>query len=169
LGDWLLEPQTIFVLISSLVFSIVAYVIPKKMKHYEIYATSLFAALFGLFVDSILAIKYKFYVLDEPGIQIPPLIGQVVLYSTTSIILLNLFPYERPAIWRLAYILTFALLAVAFELLSFRFGFIKYNEWKIWYSALSYPFLIYLLVLQYRFFQWLVKRGHSDGFIAHKS
>ncbi|WP_251009800.1 hypothetical protein, partial [Bacillus sp. ISL-39] len=24
-----------------------------------------------------------------------------------------------------------------FELLSFHFGFIKYNEWKIWYSALS--------------------------------
>ncbi|MBT2639806.1 CBO0543 family protein [Bacillus sp. ISL-39] len=164
-----MESQTIFVLISSLIFSIVAYVIPKKMKQFEIYATSLFAALFGLLVDTVLAIKYKLYVLDQPGVQIPPLAGQVILYSAASIILLNLYPYERPIKWRLAYIITFALLTVGFELLSFHFGFIKYNEWKIWYSALSYPFLIYLLVLHYRFFQWLVKRGHSDGFFAQKS
>ncbi|CAM3862275.1 CBO0543 family protein [Mesobacillus thioparans] len=154
----MVEAQTIFVLISSFILALVAYMIPKKMKKYEIYATSIFAALFGLLVDTVLAIKYKFYVLDQPGVQIPPLVGQVILYSATSIILLNLYPYDKSIKSRVVYILTFAILAIAFELLSLHFGFIKYREWKLWYSALCYPFLICFLVLHYRFFQWLVKR-----------
>nr|WP_263323538.1 CBO0543 family protein [Neobacillus sp. Marseille-Q6967] len=153
-----MEPQTIFVYIASFIFALVAYIIPKKMKPYEIYATSLFATLFGLLVDTVIAVKYKLYVLDKPGIQIPPLVGQVVLYAATSIILLNLFPFDRPIKWKMLHILCFTLLAVAFESISLKFGFIKYNEWKIWYSTLIYPFLIYFLVLHYKFFQWLVKR-----------
>ncbi|MGP4040931.1 CBO0543 family protein [Gracilibacillus sp. D59] len=153
-----MEPQTIFVYIASLILALCAYIIPKKMKLYEIYATSLFATTFGLLVDTVLAVKYKLYVLDKSGIQLPPLIGQVILYSATSIILLNFFPFDKSIKWKVVYILCFALLAVAFEFISFKFGFIKYNEWKIWYSALCYPFLIYFLVLHYKFFKWLVKR-----------
>lgn len=154
-----MEPQTVFVFVACLIFAAVAYTIPKKIKTYELYATSLFAALFGLFVDSILAVKYKFYVLDEPGIQFPPLIGQVVLYSTASIIVLNFYPYDKPLKWKLIYILSVTLLTVAFEYISFKFGFIKYNEWKIWYSAISYPFLTYFLVFHFRLFQWVVRRS----------
>jgi len=154
-----MEPQTVFVFTACLIFAAVAYAIPKKIKSYELYATSLFAALFGLFVDSILAVKYKFYVLDKPGIQIPPLIGQVVLYSTASIIVLNFYPYDKALKWKLIYISSVTLLTLAFEFISLNFGFIKYNEWKIWYSAVSYPFLTYFLVLHFRFFQWLVKRS----------
>ena len=152
---------TIFVLISCIVFTLVAYLIPKKMKPYETYATSLFAALFGLFIDCILALKYKFYVLDEPGIQIPPLIGQVVLYSTTSAILLNLFPYEKSLKSKVIYILGFTLLTVAYEFVCYKVGFIKYHEWKIWYSALSYPFFIAFLIWHYQFFQRMVKKNST--------
>lgn len=158
MGGGTLQPQTFFVYIASLIFAIVAYIIPKKMKLYEIYATSLFATLFGLLVDTVLAVKYKFYVLDKSGIQIPPLIGQVILYWSTSIILLNFFPFGKQIKWKVVYILCFTLLTVAFEFISFKIGLIKYNEWNIWYSALSYPFLIYFLVLHYKFFQWLVAR-----------
>lgn len=155
-GD--IAPTNFFVYIASFIFALVAYIIPKKMKLYEIYATSLFATLFGLLVDTVLAVKYKFYVLDKTGIQIPPLIGQVILYWSTSIILLNFFPFGKQIKWKVVYILCFTLLTVAFEFISFKFGLIKYNEWKIWYSALCYPFLIYFLVLHYKFFQWLVVR-----------
>jgi len=157
-GGFILEPQTVFVYIASFILALIAYIIPKKMKLYEIYATSLFATLFGLLVDTVLAVKYKLYVLDKSGIQIPPLIGQVILYFATSIIILNFFPFEKPIKSKVIYTLCFSLLTVAFEFISFKFGFIKYNEWKIWYSALCYPFLIYFLVLHYKFFQWLVKR-----------
>lgn len=113
--------------------------------------------LVGLLVDTIMATKYQFYLLDKPGIQIPPLIGQIVLYASTNVIILNLFPYEKPIRSKGLFILTFTLLAVGFELLSYKFGLIKYNEWKPWYSAISYPFLIYLLVIHYKFFQWISK------------
>jgi len=153
-----MEPQTIFVYIASFIFVLVALIIPKKMKLFEIYVTSLFATFFGLFVDTILAVKYRLYVLDKPGVQIPPLVGQVILYSTTSIIVLNLFPFGKPIKWKVVFILCFTLLTVLFEFISFKFGFIKYNEWKIWYSAICYPFLIYFLVLHYKLFLWMVKR-----------
>ena len=54
-----MEPQTIFVYLACFVFIILAYIIPKKIKPYEIYATSLFAIVLGLVVDTILAVKYK--------------------------------------------------------------------------------------------------------------
>lgn len=154
-----MESQTIFAFLSSFALAFVAYIIPKKMKPYEIYTTSIFATLFGLLVDTVLAVKYKLYVLDRPGIQIPPLIGQVVLYFSTSIILLNLYPYDKPIKWKAGYILGFTFCTLVFEFISYKAGFIKYHEWKIWYSALSYPFLICFLVLHYHFFQWLVKRS----------
>lgn len=158
-----MELQTIFVYLASFIFLLIAYLIPKKLKPYEIYATTLFATLFGLLVDIVIATKYQLYVLDKPGIQIPPLIGQVVLYSTTNIILLNLYPYDKSKEWKAGYILLVTLFAVAFEYLSYKVGFIKYNEWKIWYSALCYPFLSYFLVIHYRFFKRLVEKStHKD-------
>ena len=159
MGVLVLEPQTIFVTISCLVFVLVAFIIPKKVRPYELYVTALFATLLGLLVDSILAIKYKLYVLDRPGVQILPLIGQVIFYSTASIILLNFYPFDKSLQSKIIYIFWFTLFTLAFEFLSFKFGFIKYNEWKIWYSAFSYPLLIYFLLLHYKFFQWLVKRS----------
>jgi len=154
-----MEQQTIFVYLASFIFSFIAYKIPKKMKLYEIYVTSLFAALFGLLVDTILAVKYKLYVLDKAGIQIPPLIGQVILYSTTSIILLNFYPFDKPIKWKAGYILMMSLLTVLFEFICFKFHFINYYKWKIWYSALCYPFLIYTLVFHYEFFKTMMKRS----------
>jgi hypothetical protein len=158
-GRFGMEKQPIFIYLSCLIFVLVAYFIPKKMKSYEIYATSLFAVLLGLLVDMVLAVKYKLYVLDKAGIQIPPLIGQVILYATASIILLNYYPYNKPIKWQIVYILIVTLITLAFEYLSLLFGFIKYNEWKMWYSALCYPFLIYLLVVHYKYFQRLVARS----------
>jgi hypothetical protein len=93
-----METQTIFVRIASFSLALLAYIIPKKMKPYEIYVTSSFAVLFGLLVDTVIAVKYKLYVLDKPGIQIPPLMGQVILYSSASIILLNFYPFDKPII-----------------------------------------------------------------------
>jgi hypothetical protein len=153
-----MEPQTLFVYISSFIFLLVAYNIPKKMKPYQIYVTTIFAIAFGLLVDTILAVKYKFYVLDKPGVQIPPLIGQVILYGTTSVILLNLYPFNKSKKRKMVFIVCFTLITIVFEFLSYKAGFIKYNEWKMWYSALCYPFLIYFLILHYHFFKWLVER-----------
>jgi hypothetical protein len=149
---------TIFAFISSILLALIAYIIPKKMKPYEIYTTSLFAIAFGLIVDTVIAVKYKLYVLDEPGIQIPALLAQVILYSSTSIILLNLYPYDKSLKWKAVHIIGFTLFALAFEYISYEVGFIKYNEWNMWYSAICYPFLVYFLVFHYEFFKWLVKR-----------
>ncbi|WP_319922082.1 CBO0543 family protein [Neobacillus dielmonensis] len=154
--------ETIYSYVSSVVLAFIAYKIPKKIKPYEIYATSLFSTLFGLLVDSLLETKYRLYLLDKPGIQIPPLVAQVVFYAATNVIILNSFPYHKSTKRKIVYIFCFTLLAVAFEFISYKFKFIKYNEWKIGYSALCYPFLIYLLVIHFRFFQWLVKRTKSS-------
>lgn len=154
-----MEPHLIFLVIASLILIIIAYFIPKKLKLYEIYTTSTFAALFGLFVDSILAVKYKFYVLDKAGIQIPALIGQVILYSTTSVIILNTFPYNKTIKYKIIHVISYSMLTVIFEALAWKFGFIKYNEWKIWYSAVCYPFLILLLIYHYKFYRCLVERS----------
>ncbi|WP_062353490.1 CBO0543 family protein [Bacillus kwashiorkori] len=152
-----MEPQIIFMYISCIVIGLVAFIIPKKIKRQEMYATSLFAILLGLIID-IVAERFKIYVLDKPGIQINALIGQILLYSATNIILLNLFPFNKSVKQKFLYILLFTFVTVAFELLSYKFGFIKYYQWNIWYSIIAYPFLICLVILHYRFFQKLLKK-----------
>nr|WP_106782776.1 CBO0543 family protein [Lysinibacillus timonensis] len=154
-----MEPQTIFVYVVSLVFIILALLIPKKIKRYEMYATSLFSVVVGLVVDTMLAVKYEFYVLDKPGVQIPPIIGQVILYYIGSLLILNFYPYQKSKMWKAGYILFCSLLAVGFEFICYIFNFINYNQWKIWYSALCYPFIISFFVLHFKFFRWLVKES----------
>lgn len=158
-GGVLLELQTIFVYIVSILFLLIAYIIPKKINLSEIHATSLFATVVGLIVDTILAVKYKFYVLDKEGVQIPPLIGQIILYYVGSLIILNYFPFNRSKLRKVAYILFCSLVAVLFELICYQFKFIKYNEWNIGYSALCYPFIIIFFTLHYKFFRWLANRN----------
>ncbi|WP_047982794.1 CBO0543 family protein [Ornithinibacillus californiensis] len=150
--------QTAFVFVASFVFILIAYFIPKKVNPHELYTTSIFAALFGLIVDMVLAVKYKFYVLDSAGVQIPPLVGQVVLYFTGCVIILNYYPFHKAIKWKIAYILLCSMLAVIFEFISHQFEFINYNEWKLWYSALCYPFIILFFVLHFKFFRWLESR-----------
>jgi hypothetical protein len=159
MGGNAMDLPTIFVIITSVGIILVAYLIPKKLKRYELYATSLFAIAFGLLVDTVLAVKYKLYILDDPGVQIPPLIGQVILYAGTNIMVLNLYPFDKPIIWRVIHIVGFTIFALLFEFISFKVGFIKYNEWNLWYSALCYPFLTYLLVWHYTFFRKMVSRN----------
>lgn len=153
------EPQNIFITISCVVFACIAFIIPKKIKLYENYATASFAVLFGLIVDTVLAVKYELYVLDSVGIQIPALIGQIVLYAATSIIILNTFPYQQSSKKKIIYIIFATIVTLMFEALSYKFGFIKYNGWKFLYSAISYPFLIPFLVIHLNFFRWIVRRS----------
>ncbi|ASK64080.1 hypothetical protein CFK37_18930 [Virgibacillus phasianinus] len=154
-----MEPQLTFMIVACLVLITIAYFIPKKMKWYEIYTTAVFMTLFGLIVDTVLAVKYKFYVLDQEGVQIPALIGQILLYSSSTIIILNAFPYHKSKKSKLIYVICFSILSIIFEFIAVQFGFIKYNEWRIWYSALCYPFIISFVILHFRFFKWLVKRS----------
>lgn len=157
-----MEIQTIFVYIASLVFAVVAYIIPKRIKTYELYATGLFTTVLGLVVDLLLAMKYKLYVLDKPGVQIPPLIGQVVLYFTGCVILLNFYPYQKTIKWKIAYVLFCSFLVTIFEYLCFRFQFMNYYEWSIWYSALCYPFIICLFLIHHKIFQRLVSQSMNN-------
>lgn len=119
-----METQNIFLTIACILFIFISYIIPKKLKHYENYATALFAVVLGLFVDSILAVKYKLYVLDKVGIQIPALIGQVVLYATASTIILNTFPYDQPSKKKVIYIILATIATIIFEFLAYKFDFI---------------------------------------------
>lgn len=153
-----MEPQILFSIISCLAFSTVACFIPKRIKRYEQYTTAVFATALGLVVDMILAVKLKLYVLDKPGVQYTPLIAQIVLYFTSSIIVLNFFPFNKSILRKLAYVSGATALTLLFEAAAYMTGFIKYYKWSIGYSALCYPFLILLLVGHHRFFQWLSRR-----------
>lgn len=153
-----MEPKTIFMIVGSTALVLAAYLIPKKMQPYEIYVNAIFATLFGLIVDAVLGGRYQLYVLYSTGIQLAVLIAQVVMYASANIILLNYYPFDKSKKSKAIYILCFTLGTVAFEFISLKVGFIKYFSWKLWYSAICYPFLIYFLALQHRFFQWLMKR-----------
>lgn len=148
----------VFMIFFCLILVSIAIFMPKKIKRAELYATSAFAVALGLSVDSILALKYKFYTLLGEGVQWGPLFGQIILYASANMIILNYFPYHRSLLRKIIFIIVITAITVIFELLSKITGFIRYNEWNIWYSSLLYPFLILLLVWNMNIFRMLVRK-----------
>lgn len=150
-----MKSDLIFMILASITLILIAFFIPKRLKKQELYATSAFATTLGFVVDTILALKYKLYTLSEEGVQLGPIFGQIFLYISANIIVLNFFPYNKSLKSQGVYIMVITILTLLLEVIASRYGFIRYNEWKLLYSALSYPFLIIILVLNLKFFQRL--------------
>jgi|GEM_PF-5572570 len=58
-----------------------------------------------------------------------------------------------------AYIVGWALFSRGYEWTTVKAGWFYYVSWHLWYSMLIYPFLLVILVLNYKFVRRLVERG----------
>jgi hypothetical protein len=159
-GMFYMKSDLAFMIIACIILVSAAFFIPKRLKKYELYATVAFATALGFVADTVLALKYKFYTLSEEGVQLGPIFGQILLYSSANILVLNYFPYKKSLKYKVAYIIAVTILTLLFEVIASMFGFIRYNEWNIWYSALSYPILTVIIILNLLIFQRMVKQNN---------
>ncbi|WP_438824567.1 CBO0543 family protein [Bacillus sp. JJ1521] len=75
---------------------------------------------------------------------------------------LNYFPFNSTKLKKFFYILIWSIFLTVFELGAVHIGkVLHYGKWKIWYSAILYPFLLFILYINSIFVKYLIVRSEK--------
>jgi hypothetical protein len=143
----------IFIFIIFVFFNLIAFFSPKKLNKIEIYATSIFAFVYGLLTDIILNLHYHLYGYFQEGFDWLALLGILLYFPSISFLFLNFYPSTKKLGTKVLYILLRTAFSVFFEWVSLQTAFFYYVSWKLWYSALLYPFIFLTLIIHWKFIQ----------------
>lgn len=147
-----------FIVISSILFYTIIYVMPKRVTLLEMYATTWFTLTFVMTVDIYLSFKLHLYgYLAEGTIDWKTFIIHFGVFPAYNIIFLNYFPKTR--LHQVLYILGHSLICVVYEEISILTGAFYHNHWNIVYSAMLYPFILLILYLNLKVIRKLKGKG----------
>lgn len=141
------------------VVTLYAIFMPKKVALWEILIASIFVYAMDLFIIQIFEVKYESFAYMGKGIQWSAVIIEAIIYPAVNAIFVNYFPYHKEFKKKLLYIIIAAIVFTFGEYLFLIVGFIKYYNWKLIYSALVYPFLGVILILNQIMFRKLVYKA----------
>ncbi|WP_407938544.1 CBO0543 family protein [Niallia nealsonii] len=124
---------------------------PKTLTKLEIYTTSLFSLILSGTADLFLDAKFNLYHYFHEGIQLIDYIAMIGIYPAINIIFLNLYPQKKNYKIKIFYFIIRSLFATIYEYTAKETSFFSHHGWKIWYSALIYPILFFILLLNLKF------------------
>ncbi|MFC0415205.1 CBO0543 family protein [Cytobacillus solani] len=153
--------MTFFLIFFCFIFIFVLYLIPKNITKSEQYTIALFSILLGLMVDVVFDIKYHLYGYIYPGVQYLGFLPILIFFPVAGIVFINFYPNRKPLMSKLLYIIGWTIFSLVFEYISLVAGYFYYNGWKYLYSAFSYPFLLWLQLLHFKFLKSLNKNRNS--------
>ncbi|SDQ67166.1 hypothetical protein SAMN05216232_3014 [Virgibacillus subterraneus] len=145
----------IFLLVSVAVFNLAAILVPKNISLIEIYGTILISIVLHLLIDIFLDLKYNLYGYFDKGVDSKTLIFTFGIYPAVNIIIVNLYPLVHGILSKTLYILIATIFALSYEVALLFVNIFYHNEWRLWYSAIIYPFLLILLFLNRKFLKHL--------------
>jgi hypothetical protein len=144
-----------FLIISVVAFNVVAFLIPKRLSRLEIWATMLFAVILECFSDIYLDLKLDLFGYFKHDAQWGAVLVILGIYPAISTMFLNYYPFERPMQSRVMYVLAWTVFSLLYEVAALKSGYFYYHHWKLWYSALCYPVLLYLLIWDLKYIRKL--------------
>lgn len=145
----------VFLLASIVVLVAIAFFMPKRLSHLEIWATMLFSSVLECFIDVSLDLHLNLYGYFHTGFEWLSYIPVIGLYPATSTIFLNYYPFDYGKITKTFYIIGWSGFCILFEFASLKSGYFYYHHWRLWYSALCYPVLLCILVWDLKFIRKL--------------
>ncbi|MBT2721437.1 hypothetical protein J7E67_10230 [Bacillus sp. ISL-46] len=144
-----------FLYVSIVVFNLAAFLMKKNLPLIEYYA-SIFWGLFTAELADRFTDKYNMYGFFEPYfVEAKTLLVILGIYPAATMLIINWYPFNRPLINKVMYILFWSVLSTLYEWLCLKMGFFYHKNWNIWLSAISYPFLYGLLFGNLKFIRWL--------------
>lgn len=147
----------LFLIISIIIFNAYAFFMSKRISAVEIYSAVLFSALFDILVDLYIDLKYELYHYFAPGPDWEFLLVAFGVFPAVCIIIYNYYPFHKKLVHKALYVLLWCLFAVGYEYTASKTGFYYYTGWNIFYSALSYPIIITVLILNLHFTRTLLR------------
>lgn len=153
-------------LLAVVIFNIIAFKINKRLTLAQIVQIWTFTIAFQLLFDLIIEFKFRSYWYFGEGIDWKGLIPRTVLIPPVNIIFLNLYPWGKSVILKGVYVISFVAMILLYELAALLpepWGYFHYGWWKIWYSALIDPIILYILLGFYKWILWLEKKDRHKA------
>jgi len=129
----------------------------KNLKPIIYYATVFFGLFWAKLSDSY-AEKYQLYYLFDKGtIEYKTIILFLGVYPACAMMIINWFPYTKSIVRKMIYLMGWTIFSTFYEWVSLMNGIVHFVNWNIWYSALSYPPLYGMLILNIYFIKRLMR------------
>jgi hypothetical protein len=129
---------------------------PKHMERSDMFVVALFGLVFQQLVDMFFNVKYDLYGFFQKGVDWLSLIPMLGLIPSANLIFINFYPWNH---WKrsVIYVGLVSAFLVGFEYLSLLAGYFYYHGWKLWWSVIEYPLLLYINIAFYKIFKILTK------------
>lgn len=148
--------------VTIVVLNVFAYLTPKSLPAWQLYATSIFAVMFQFTVDTYFDLKLDLYGYFNKGVDALGYVVEFGIFPAVSIMFLCGWIRKRGVWAKLKYLLICTFLSTGYEFCALKSGYFYYNGWKLWYSFFQYPFLFLILVGNLRILQFLHRRSEES-------
>lgn len=136
-------------ILSAILFPAIVWWMPKRIPRIYLYATTGVATYFQLITDVYLHIKLNWYGYFGQTLRVEwATVWLTPIYLSINPMFLNFYPYKKGKVKEALYIVVWSIFSTAYEWLAVRLGIFYHNQWKLYDSAIAYPFLFILLRLQ---------------------
>ena len=127
---------------------------PKRLARADMFVV----VLFGLkqLVDMFVNVKYDLNGFFNKGVDWLSLIPILGLFPSANLIFFNFYPWNNMK-RSVLYVFLVSAFLVGFEHLSLLAGYFYYHGWKLWWSVIEYPLLLYINIMFYKIFKILTK------------
>ncbi|MDN3015713.1 hypothetical protein PH210_05755 [Paenibacillus sp. BSR1-1] len=147
-----------FLYVSIIVFNLTSILMKKKLRPIEYYASIFWGLFFAELADRFTD-KYNMYGFFEPYfIEAKTLLILFGIYPAATMIIINFYPYNRSLTNKAMYLIGLSVFSTFYEWLCLKSGFLYHKNWNIWLSAISYPFLYGVLMVNLKFIRWLEQK-----------
>lgn len=150
-----------FLILSVIVLNGLFWLMPKKLTAIEIFSTCMFAIVLQDNVNIYLDLKLDWYGYFTKGAQWQTLFAILGIYPASNAIFLNYYQYMKNLAQKFWYIIGCSIFAVVYEWFADKSGYFYHNQWKLWHSAIVYPFLYIILVLVLKFVRKLIHHQYK--------
>ncbi|MCL1632855.1 hypothetical protein M3N64_13085 [Sporolactobacillus sp. CPB3-1] len=150
-------------LLSAVVlFNAFAFFTNSRLTKSQILQIWTFTIAFQIFVDTYMNQKFHGYWYFDRGIDLKAIPALIVLIPPVNMIFLNRYPFGYPLLKRIMYVILWAIGITLYEWLAVLpepWGYFRYGWWKITYSLLVNPLLLYIVVKFYE----LVRKFENES------
>lgn len=144
----------LLILPTIVIFALCIYLMPKHLILIEYFTTSLMNIIIQLLTDVYFQFAFHQYGYFSRG-RLDPRAWLIFffIYPAVNIFFINFFPIMKRLSSKIIYIIGFSASSTVYEWLTLKAGAFYYTGWKLWYSALIYPFLFVLLGINLKIVQ----------------
>ncbi|WP_369123465.1 CBO0543 family protein [Alicyclobacillus suci] len=150
------------IVISIIILNVTALFMHKRIHWWELYSSAWFALFFELFANTYIDLKYDLYGFFDKGPSWQTILMMFGLYPAGNAIILNFYPYRKPWVYKILYIIGIDIICTLYEQAAIHFGVMYYHGWKWWYSGLAYLIIVPILVWNRRISRKLVHKAYMD-------